>query len=71
MADYFCVLHRPGSSVPTLRFLDCSGDEDTPAHLVPLIREWPDIAAIDVFDGERLVTTLTTADLAVLGTCSI
>jgi hypothetical protein len=66
MADYFCVLHRPGHSVPALRFLQGDSDEEAGFELAAVAAEWPDAILLEVFQGDRRVTALDRAGLASL-----
>jgi hypothetical protein len=63
MADYFCVLHRPGHSVPALCFLRGESDEDAGFELASVVAEWPDAVLLEVFHNDRLVTALDRAGL--------
>ena len=55
MSVYHClVLTRPGA-VPQLRSLSCETDEEIPAAVAEVVREWSELVSVEVFNEGKLV----------------
>lgn len=55
MSVYHClVLTRPGA-VPQLRSLSCETEDEIPAAVAEVVREWTEVVSVEVFNEGRPV----------------
>lgn len=66
MSVYHClVLTRPGA-VPQLRSLSCETEDDIPAAVAEVVREWSAVVSVEVFNDGRAVAVFDAERLRAL-----
>jgi hypothetical protein len=59
MDCYFCIVSLPAESVAELCVIDATDDVDALRKVQQMARDWPVLASLSLYRGERQVALLT------------